>query len=122
MHRNPKKGFQCKTSTRLEENKMKEYVTEHEFIDRFRIMDRESNFSYYGRKALFHYFEDLEEQQEEDIEFDCIAICCEYSEYDSLEEFQKEYNKEDYPDLDSIGEATQLIEIKETGGFIIQQF
>ena len=45
---------------------MKQTVTEHDFIDGFRICNREDNFSYEGRQALFEYFEQLED--DEDIE------------------------------------------------------
>ena len=40
---------------------MKETVQESYFIDRFAQMDRKENFSYEGKKALFEYLEQYEE-------------------------------------------------------------
>ena len=101
---------------------MKETVQESYFIDRFAHMDRKENFSYEGKKALFAYLEEYEHSTGEELELDVIALCCEYTEYSSLEEFHKEYNKEEYPDLESIRDHTQFIEIEGTEGFIIQCF
>jgi hypothetical protein len=104
---------------------MIEQVNESEFINRFALMDRRENFSYEGRLALFEYFEGLEEDLSEQIEFDCIAICCEYSEYENLQDFWNQgFNKEDYPDLDTIRENTIVIgwEQEDTERFIIADF
>lgn len=49
-------------------------------------------FSYEGLIALFNYFEQYEEDAGEQIECDPIAICCDYSEYDSLEDVIKDYD------------------------------
>jgi hypothetical protein len=103
--------------------KMISNVTETEFVDRFVEMDRKENFSYHGRIALFNYFEELEEDMGENIEFDCIAICCEYSEYEDLKDFHKVYDKEDYPDMETIRDHTQVIEIfEDSESFIIANF
>ena len=58
-------------------------VTRHTFIDTFRKL-RPENFSYEGLNALFDFYEELEDGTGEQIEFDPIAICCEWSEYDSF--------------------------------------
>jgi len=99
---------------------MKEYVNESEFIDRFRQMDRKENFSYEGRKALYEYFTQLEEDIGEEIEFDCIAICCEYSEYENLKEFQQDYGT-DYESIEDIEKQTTVIMIDDES-FIIRVF
>jgi len=41
---------------------------------------RPDNFSYEGQGVLFDYFEQYEDDTGEEIEFDPIAICCEYTE------------------------------------------
>ena len=41
---------------------------------------RPENFSWEGLEILFDWFEDLETSMEREIEFDPIAICCDYSE------------------------------------------
>ena len=59
---------------------MKITVDQHMFIEQFRIMDRMENFSYDGLRALFEYFENLEDDLGEEIECDVIGICCDFTE------------------------------------------
>ena len=80
------------------------------------------NFSYEGRKALFDYLEELEDDTGEKIEFDPIALCCEYSEYENIQEFWNDYDKEDYPTIDKIEDNTAVIKIQDSNKFIIQSF
>ena len=54
------------------------------------------------------------------IELDVIALCCEYAEYDNLEEFQTDYS-EDYQTIGDIERETTVIMIDDDS-FIIQQF
>ena len=100
---------------------MKTTVTRHNFIDSFTGGYKE-NFSYDGKLAMFEYIEEMEEEMGIELELDPIALCCEYSEYDSLKEFHENYDKEEYPDLETLREHTQVIEISGTDGFLIQDF
>ena len=109
---------------------MKEYVTESEFVDRFVKIDRENNFTYWGRLALFDYFEQLEEDLGEEIDFDPIAICCDFTQYESLDELNEVYDK-DFKDLDEVRDYTQVIDVTTLdtktmeyvdGGFIVQDW
>lgn len=96
------------------------YDFERAFVD----MNRANNFTYEGKKSLFGYLEDLEEDTGTPIELDVIALCCEYSEYANLAEFQKDYS-EDYKSIEDIEGETTVIRIGEVDGeeaFIIQQF
>ncbi len=63
---------------------MKQTVTESMFIDSF-IGGYKDNFSYEGKKALFEYLEQYEDDYglENEIELNPISLCCEYSEYES---------------------------------------
>ena len=97
---------------------MKENVNFYRFEDAFRKMDRNNNFTYEGKQALFDYLEELEEGTGEEIELDIIAICCDYTEYESIEELKKEYD--DIEDMDDLRDRTFVIEFDE--GLIIQQF
>jgi hypothetical protein len=83
-------------------------------------MNRKENFSYEGRKALFEYLEQLGEDCGQEVELDVIALCCEYSEYESLAEFQKDYSA-DYESIEDIENETTVIRMDD-GAFIIQQF
>lgn len=65
---------------------MKTTVYRSEFHDYFTKSDTYKNqFSYEAREILFDYFEELEFSIDDEIEFDLVAICCEYSE-STLEE------------------------------------
>ena len=96
-------------------------ITKYSFQDAFHKMGREDQFSYKGLDALFDYFEMLEEDTDQKIELDVIAICCEYSEYENLKDFQDNYGDE-YESLEDIENNTTLIKIEDTEGFIVQQF
>ena len=70
-------------------------------------------FSLEGAKALFNYFDELSDDLGEPIEFDPIAWLCDFSEYDSLKEFNLEYSFGKNPKeftLDSLQDYTPVIE------------
>ena len=100
---------------------MKQLVTRFDFVDWFRGSDTyKNNFSYEGLNSLFDYFEELEEDMGKEMEFDPVAICCEYSEYENLEEIKNNYDCiENYEDLEN---NTSIIKIENTDRLIIQDF
>ena len=99
---------------------MKQTINMYQFERAFVNMDRSNQFSYDGLKALFEYLEEYEEDSGTEVELDVIALCCEFAEYDSLEEFQDNYGEE-YDSMESISDVTTLIPIDDNS-FIIQQF
>jgi len=66
---------------------------------------------------------DLSEDIGEAIELDIIAICCDYTEYSSLEEFNNDYSYTtgDANSIEDIKEYTIVIPI-DNESFIIQNF
>ena len=100
---------------------MKKTINQYDFERAFVDMNRAEQFSYEGKKALFEYLEQYEEDTGEDIELDVIGLCCDYAEYDNLDEFRRDYST-DYETLDDIRDETTVIVIEGTDGFIIQQF
>lgn len=62
-------------------------INSSSFHDAFIRMGRKDQFSYEAREALFNYLEQLEEDIDQQIELDVIALCCDYAEYDNLEDF-----------------------------------
>ena len=98
---------------------MYQQISEYDFIRAFEQV-RPDNFSRAGLFALYEYFEQLEKDIGNPIELDVIAICCEYSEYESLEEFQEDYG-DDYQSIDEIEQVTTVIPVDDSG-FIILQF
>lgn len=100
---------------------MKKTINFYDFERAFVQADRANQFTYEGKKALFEYIEQYEDDCETEIELDVIALCCEYTEYESLDEFHGDYDKEEYPDLETIAGYTQVIDI-DLDSFIILQF
>ena len=98
---------------------MKQTINEYQFTEAFKRI-RPNNFSYEGLKALFEWFEELENDTGEEMELDVIAICCDFSEYESLKEYNNDYGKE-YEEIDEIADDTTLIKIDDER-FIIQQY
>ena len=82
-----------------------------------KAMDRD-NFSYNGAIALMDYLDQMSEDCGTNIEYDPIAFCCEFSEYEDLEDIQSIY-----PDIETIEDLynnTMVIEFN--GGLIIQNY
>ena len=104
---------------------MKQTINEYQFRRAFETT-RPNNFSYEGLTALYDYLEQLEEDTGQEIELDVIGLCCDFTEYDSLEDFQKEHYDEEigdcYEDIEEIEDETIVIKIEGTEGFIIQDF
>ena len=73
---------------------MKRTINKWEFRDAFRDMGRKDQFSYNGLGALFERLEGYEEDTGEEIELDVIALCCDYSEYDTALEAAREHGYE----------------------------
>ncbi len=99
---------------------MYQEINIYQFRDQFNEI-RPDNFSYDGLTAIYDYFEQLEDDIGEKIEFDPIAVCCEYSEYDSLEELNQDYSHQ-YASLEELEESTTVLRIPDSDGFVIQQF
>jgi hypothetical protein len=98
---------------------MYQQINEYDFIRAFEQV-RPDNFSRAGLSALYEYFEQLEEDIGNPIKLDVIGICCEYAEYESLEEFQEDYG-DDYESIEDIESETTVISVDDDG-FIILQF
>lgn len=86
---------------------MKQSITVSQFHNAFISMNREDNFSYEGRHALFYWIVDLDEQIGTETELDVIALCCEFTEYDSFADIQANYR--DLEDLDDLQDMTVVI-------------
>src|SRR5690625_3244543 len=64
-------------------------VTLNQFINDFKEV-RPNNFSYDGLSLLYDYLWELSDDIGENIVFDIIAICCDFSEY-TLENWYTDY-------------------------------
>ena len=99
---------------------MKQTITEFTFLEAFRQI-RPDNFSHEGLKALFNWLEAYEDAAEVALELDVIGLCCEFTEYSSLAEFQEAYGEE-YASLGEVEDQTAVIRIPGSMRFIIRIF
>ena len=100
------------------------------------LADEYAGWSYEGAYALAEYFEELEDDTDEAIELDVVAIRCDFSEYTTALEYalqhswgnsidQLDAEVMESPQLEKdalvfLQENTQVIEFD--GGIIVQQF
>ena len=71
---------------------MKKTISLYDFREAFKSSSNyKDNFTYDWLDALFDYFEQREEDIDEEIDFDMVAICCDYSEYESIQEAYEAY-------------------------------
>lgn len=66
---------------------MHQQINFNGFLVAFRAMDRDNQFSYDGKRALYDYLEEFDQ----DYELDVIALCCDYSE-STWEEIAEDYS------------------------------
>ena len=97
---------------------MKITVTESMFIREF-IAIRPDQFSVPALRALFEYYEQIDREAQDEIEFDAIAICCDWTEYASATEAAAAYGwlleeAEDEKNDTSEREAMQYLHEKVT--------
>ena len=100
---------------------MKKTVNEYEFVRAFDDMNRGLNFSRLGRFALYRYLRQYEEETGVEIELDVTALCCGFTEYESLEDFREDYGEE-YQTLENVMYMTPVIAHYEGEKFIAKDF
>jgi hypothetical protein len=99
---------------------MKTTANSYSFLHAFEDMNRLSHFGRDGVMALWDYLEECEEDGPE-MELDVIGLCCEFSRYESLADFRKEYGC-NCDSLEELDNETVVIPIGEDGPFIIRSF
>lgn len=101
----------------------KTITNDYEFWEWIKQSDSYSNnFSLEGAKALQAYLEELSEDIGGNIEWDPIAWCVEYSEYDSVDDcVEQVFASESDWNIESLRENTNVIEL-DNGHIIIQDF
>ena len=85
----PGRGFGVignqKTKNHKNNHTMKQTINQYQFVYLF-LQFRPENFSRDALAALYEYYRDFEEDTGEEIEFDPVSICCDWTEYDSASE------------------------------------
>jgi hypothetical protein len=96
---------------------MKQTITASQFIDAI-VGDEYNSMSREGAEALFEYLEELEDSCGEELEFDKVAIRCDFTEYENLDAVLHDYDCT----LSELEDNTCVIEIEGTDRLIIQVF
>lgn len=109
---------------------MKTTVSAIDFIDAFRRMGRNDQFSPAALRALFDHIEEMESETGEEYELDVIALCCDWQEFKTALEAAVEYGFDGDEDededareeaaLDWLREQTQVVEFD--GGVLVMGF
>ena len=101
---------------------MKVILSTNEVTNELR-RDEYAGWSYQGARAIAEYLEEYEESTGEEIEFDPVAIRCEFTEYENAIEAAAQYTSEfttEAAALEYLQDHTTVITYD--GGVIIQDF
>ena len=102
---------------------MYQLISKYQFTDAFACSGTYKNqFSYQGLKALYDYLENdfYTASNEHGIQLDIAGLCCVWSEYDSIEDYNQQL-EEDYNSPDELSLNCIVIPI-DGGGFIAEQY
>ena len=113
---------------------MKITVTESMFCEQFKRV-RPDNFSNAALEALLAHYEEMEQGSGEEMELDIVAICCDWTEYDSALEAAEAYGfkAKDASDderadmneraaLEFLTDETTVLEVGEGNGVVVLNY
>ena len=110
---------------------MKQTLNKFQIVSLLRS-DENAHWSLIACEALADYYEDLENDTGEEIEFDRVAIRCEWSEFDSAKDYADQYMDKAFLGLDEddlikaveehMYDHTVVIKLPNDNGYLIQQF
>ena len=81
-----------------------------------RLMDDEyATWTYDGAVAVYEYLMDMVDATDEPIEFDKVAIRCDFHEYKTIDEALEEYQVETLEDL----QDERLVMVTKTGSVVV---
>lgn len=90
------------------------------FVNHFKSI-RPDDFSIIALEALYDYLDNYAEECGQDFRLDVIALCCEFCEYTSLEEFASDYGHYNFETWDDVREYTTVVEL-DNGGALVGSF
>jgi len=92
-------------------------ISINDFQRAFIDYGRATQFSNEGLDGLFDHLEDTFDSIGEEYELDVIELCCEYSEYDSVDEYYAEYSRIDKEECDE-----NIVSHLYSGGVIVRDW
>lgn len=105
---------------------MKTNISLYDFRGTFMASDTYKNqFSYEALGALYDYLTELEDDCGQEFDFDMVAICCDFAEFDDWQEFARDYKwfveREGITSIEGLRDYTMVIPT--TGdSFVMQVF
>jgi len=98
-------------------------LNENDFINSFLSSEsRKNQFSILALQELYKYYTKIEKETGEDSILDLIAICCDWCEYHSTEELEKNYCKK----INEIEEETLVLKVTDwqgkIAGYVVQNY
>ena len=79
-------------------------INEYDFTHAFKTSNRGDQFSYHGLQALYEWLEEVYCTDDYGVELDVVALCCEWTQYKSIEEYNEAYETE-YESYEELIEA-----------------
>lgn len=105
---------------------MKRTLTTSEIVDLL-LSDENANWTLDGARTLAEWYEELECDSDEEMEFDRVAIRCQWNEFDSFAEIREHYKKssnEKYTDeefLEWLEDESTILKL-ENNRYLVYQF
>ena len=104
---------------------MKQTLTNYDFVNLF-LQRCPNSFSRAALFALFDYYGEIDREAEDEIEFDPVSICCDWTEYDSATEAAEAYGWEvgevegEKEALQYLHDETTVLELEK--GYVVLNF
>ena len=126
-------GGRAITTSQTTSKDMKITVTESMFCEQFKRL-RPENFSNAALAALFDHFGEIDQASDEEMELDVVAICCDWTEYNSALEaaesygFKAEGSDDERADTDEraalefLTDETTVLELGEGNGVVVMNY
>jgi hypothetical protein len=95
-------------------------ISINDFQRAFIDFGRGNQFSNEGLDGLYEYLEEAFDDTGEEYELDVIALCCEFSEYNSKEEYYAQYG--DYGKSDRVDCDENIVAELYSGGIIVREW
>ena len=92
-------------------------ISINDFQRAFIDYGRANQFSNEGLDGLYEYLEEAFNDMGEEYELDVIALCCEYSEYDSVDWYYANYSHSDKEECDE-----NIVSNLYSGGVIVRDW
>tara|TARA_R110002167_G_scaffold150431_2_gene344160 strand:- start:97 stop:396 length:300 start_codon:yes stop_codon:yes gene_type:complete len=94
-------------------------LNKYDFINEFETStERQNQFSYNALSSLYDYYDDMSHCLDMPYDFDMIAICCDFTEYNTIEEAAEAYSISPI----ELEDKTTVLHVLENGHVVVQNY